>query len=49
MDCPEAVHQLMLDTWQKERIHRPTFSSIVKTLEKLIRCPDLLRKVAPSR
>lgn len=49
MDCPEAVYQLMLDCWQKERTHRPTFSSIVKTLDKLIRCPDTLRKVAMNR
>ena len=32
MDCPEAIHQLMLDSWQRERGHRPTFASIVKTL-----------------
>lgn len=49
MECPEAVYQLMLDCWQKERTHRPTFASIVKTLEKLIRCPDTLRKIAPNR
>lgn len=49
MDCPEAIYQLMLDTWQKERTHRPTFGSIVKTLDKLIRCPDTLRKVAQNR
>ncbi len=35
MDCPEAIHQLMLDSWQRERAHRPTFASIVKTL---VRC-----------
>ncbi|XP_026681461.1 ephrin type-A receptor 5 [Diaphorina citri] len=46
MDCPEAVYQLMLDAWQKERTHRPSFTSIVKTLDKLIRCPDTLRKIA---
>nr|XP_018902671.1 PREDICTED: ephrin type-B receptor 1-B isoform X4 [Bemisia tabaci] len=49
MDCPEAIYQLMLDSWQKERTHRPTFSSIVKTLDKLIRCPDTLRKIAQNR
>lgn len=49
MDCPEAIYQLMLDCWQKERTHRPTFGSIVKTLDKLIRCPDTLRKVAQNR
>ena len=36
MDCPEAIHQLMLDCWQKERAHRPSFPSIVKTLDKLV-------------
>ena len=48
MDCPEAIHQLMLDCWQKERGHRPTFSSIVKTLDKLICCPETLKKIANS-
>ena len=48
MDCPEAIHQLMLDCWQKERAHRPTFSSIVKTLDKLICCPETLKKIANS-
>ncbi|XP_022258075.1 ephrin type-A receptor 4-A-like isoform X2 [Limulus polyphemus] len=46
MDCPEALHQLMLDCWQKERSFRPTFSSIVKTLDKLIKCPDKLCNVS---
>lgn len=48
MDCPEAIHQLMLDCWQKERSHRPSFVSIVKTLDKLICCPETLRKIAAS-
>jgi len=45
-DCPEAVHQLMLDCWQKERHHRPKFAAIVLTLERLIVTPELLRKIA---
>lgn len=49
MDCPEAIYQLMLDCWQKERTYRPTFQSIVKTLDKLIRVPDTLRKIAQNR
>lgn len=49
MDCPEAIYQLMLDCWQKERTHRPTFQSIVNTLDKLIRVPDTLRKIAQNR
>ena len=48
MDCPEAIHQLMLDCWQKERSHRPSFVSIVKTLDKLICCPETLKKIANS-
>lgn len=49
MDCPEAIYQLMLDCWQKERTHRPAFASIVKTLDKLIRVPETLRKIAQNR
>ncbi|KAF5284139.1 hypothetical protein FQR65_LT00139 [Abscondita terminalis] len=49
MDCPEAIYQLMLDCWQKERTHRPAFQSIVNTLDKLIRVPDTLRKIAQNR
>ena len=49
MDCPEALHQLMLDCWQRERAHRPPFASIVRTLDSLISCPDTLRKVATNR
>lgn len=49
MDCPEAVHQLMLDCWQKDRAHRPQFTNIVKTLDKLVRCPESLRKIAQNR
>lgn len=46
MDCPEAVHQLMLDCWQRERHHRPKFAAIVQTLDRLIVTPELLRKIA---
>lgn len=49
MDCPEALHQLMLDCWQKERAHRPPFANIVKTLDKLICCPETLRKIASNQ
>ena len=38
----------MLDTWQKERAHRPAFASVVKTLDKLICCPETLKKIASS-
>jgi hypothetical protein len=49
MDCPEAIHNLMLDCWQEERAHRPAFTAIVATLDKLIRCPELLQRLAQSR
>ncbi|XP_012230794.2 ephrin type-B receptor 1 isoform X10 [Linepithema humile] len=48
MDCPEAIYQLMLDCWQKERTHRPTFANLTQTLDKLIRSPDTLRKIAQN-
>ncbi|XP_064537536.1 ephrin type-B receptor 1-B isoform X2 [Drosophila montana] len=42
MDCPEALYQLMLDCWQKQRTHRPSFASIVSTLDNLARQPQSL-------
>ncbi|XP_065370674.1 ephrin type-B receptor 1-B isoform X2 [Calliphora vicina] len=42
MDCPEALYQLMLDCWQKQRTHRPSFASIVSTLDNLARQPQAL-------
>ncbi|XP_066959562.1 ephrin type-B receptor 1 isoform X4 [Macrobrachium rosenbergii] len=49
MECPEAIYQLMLDCWQKERNHRPNFAAIVRTLDRLIRTPEALNKVAQNR
>uniref|UniRef100_A0AAQ4RBG4 receptor protein-tyrosine kinase n=1 Tax=Gasterosteus aculeatus aculeatus TaxID=481459 RepID=A0AAQ4RBG4_GASAC len=46
MDCPSALHQLMLDCWQKDRNVRPRFSDIVSTLDKMIRNPTSLKAVA---
>lgn len=43
MGCPTALHQLMLDCWQKDRGERPRFSQIVGILDKLIRNPDNLK------
>uniref|UniRef100_A0A8C7M5Q9 receptor protein-tyrosine kinase n=1 Tax=Oncorhynchus mykiss TaxID=8022 RepID=A0A8C7M5Q9_ONCMY len=37
MDCPVCLHQLMLDCWQRDRIHRPSFTQILNILDKLIR------------
>lgn len=49
MDCPEALYQLMLDCWQKQRTHRPTFASVVLTLDNLARQPQcLLTMVNPA-
>lgn len=48
MDCPEALYQLMLDCWQKQRTHRPTFASITQTLDNLARQPQLLLPIRNS-
>jgi hypothetical protein len=45
MDCPKAIHNLMLDCWQKEQAHRPAFTAIVATLDKLIWYPALLKDI----
>uniref|UniRef100_A0A3P8XKA3 receptor protein-tyrosine kinase n=1 Tax=Esox lucius TaxID=8010 RepID=A0A3P8XKA3_ESOLU len=37
MDCPVCLHQLMLDCWQRDRTHRPSFIQILNMLDKLIR------------
>ncbi|XP_057219388.1 ephrin type-B receptor 2 isoform X2 [Triplophysa rosa] len=47
MDCPNALHQLMLDCWQKDRNNRPKFSQIVNTLDKMIRNPGSLKATTP--
>lgn len=48
MDCPEALYQLMLDCWQKQRTHRPSFASIVTTLDSLARQPQALLQTRNS-
>ncbi|KAG2468456.1 EPHB1 protein, partial [Polypterus senegalus] len=45
-DCPTSLHQLMLDCWQKERNARPRFTQIVSALDKLIRNPASLKRLA---
>uniref|UniRef100_A0A493T6Z5 Ephrin type-B receptor 2 n=1 Tax=Anas platyrhynchos platyrhynchos TaxID=8840 RepID=A0A493T6Z5_ANAPP len=47
MDCPAALHQLMLDCWQKDRNTRPRFTEIVNTLDKMIRNPASLKTSRP--
>ncbi|VTJ50799.1 Hypothetical predicted protein [Marmota monax] len=48
MGCPRALHQLMLDCWQKDRAQRPRFSHIVSVLDALIRSPESLRATATA-
>uniref|UniRef100_A0A8C6PS74 receptor protein-tyrosine kinase n=1 Tax=Nothobranchius furzeri TaxID=105023 RepID=A0A8C6PS74_NOTFU len=47
MDCPSALHQLMLDCWQKDRNNRPKYSQIVNNLDKMIRNPNTLKAMTP--
>ncbi|XP_076145526.1 ephrin type-B receptor 4b-like [Alosa pseudoharengus] len=42
-ECPWALHQLMLDCWQRERCSRPRFADLVSALDKLIRNPASLK------
>uniref|UniRef100_A0A8C8RII8 receptor protein-tyrosine kinase n=1 Tax=Pelusios castaneus TaxID=367368 RepID=A0A8C8RII8_9SAUR len=44
--CPTALHQLMLDCWQKERSARPRFAQLVSSLDKLIRNPASLKIIS---
>uniref|UniRef100_A0A4W5QIT1 receptor protein-tyrosine kinase n=1 Tax=Hucho hucho TaxID=62062 RepID=A0A4W5QIT1_9TELE len=44
---PLALHQLMLDCWQKDRNNRPKFSQIVNNLDKMIRNPNSLKAMTP--
>ncbi|MGH0145035.1 UNVERIFIED_CONTAM: hypothetical protein FKN15_033070 [Acipenser sinensis] len=46
MDCPTALHQLMLDCWVKDRNLRPKFAQIVNTLDKLIRNAASLKVIS---
>ncbi|PIO56939.1 protein tyrosine kinase, partial [Teladorsagia circumcincta] len=42
MDCPVALHRLMLWCWRLDRHERPTFAQILAILEKYARNPDLI-------
>ncbi|XP_078454880.1 ephrin type-A receptor 4-like [Lampetra planeri] len=48
MDCPPALHQLMLDCWQKERTERPNFAQIHAYLDKLLQNPVSLHATSQS-
>ncbi|CAB1317309.1 unnamed protein product [Coregonus sp. 'balchen'] len=49
MDCPVCLHQLMLDCWQRERTHRPSFTQILNMLDKLIRNPTTTLRTGGDR
>ncbi|XP_063772723.1 ephrin type-B receptor 3 isoform X2 [Pseudophryne corroboree] len=49
MDCPSALHQLMLDCWLRDRNLRPKFSQIVSSLDKLIRNAASLKVTSPAQ
>ncbi|XP_029426764.1 ephrin type-A receptor 10 [Rhinatrema bivittatum] len=40
MNCPPALHQLMLDCWQRDRNGRPKFSQIHTILSKMAQNPE---------
>ncbi|KAM6434516.1 ephrin type-A receptor 8 isoform 2-T2 [Liasis olivaceus] len=46
MGCPMALHQLMLNCWQRDANERPRFSHILSVLDKLIRNPQNLKCTA---
>lgn len=46
--CPSALHSLMLQCWQADRGDRPTFESMLSSLDRLIRHPASL-KAEPTR
>ncbi|XP_074602302.1 eph receptor tyrosine kinase isoform X2 [Brevipalpus obovatus] len=48
INCPEALYQMMIECWRKDRALRPTFAQLVKNLDKLMRCPESLQKIAPT-
>lgn len=42
MDCPLALHRLMLWCWRLDRHERPTFAQVLAILEKYSRNPELI-------
>ncbi|XP_049423669.1 ephrin type-B receptor 4b-like isoform X1 [Epinephelus fuscoguttatus] len=47
-ECPNSLHALMLDCWQKERANRPRFCDVVASLDRLIRNPASLKVTLPE-
>ncbi|OQV14108.1 Ephrin type-A receptor 4-A [Hypsibius exemplaris] len=48
MKCPDLIYQLMLECWQHELLHRPTFGQCLRALDKMIRCPSQLSLMAQN-
>ena len=42
-DCPQVVHDLMLQCWRKSRNERPNFAAIYTQVDKWIRLPGILK------
>ncbi|KAK3735399.1 hypothetical protein QZH41_013394, partial [Actinostola sp. cb2023] len=40
MNCPKAIHNLMLDCWDAEKNSRPKFPHIVTRIDEMIRSPE---------
>jgi len=49
MDCPVVLHQLMLECWKKDRNDRPRFSSILTSLDRVLRDPCQLKSTPSLR
>ncbi|XP_059919952.1 ephrin type-B receptor 5 isoform X1 [Gadus macrocephalus] len=43
LNCPAALHSLMLQCWQADRGDRPGFDSLLSSLDRLIRQPASLK------
>ncbi|XP_028393819.1 ephrin type-A receptor 4a-like [Dendronephthya gigantea] len=46
VNCPQAVHGLMLKCWEKERSLRPRFRNILVTINEWIETPEVLHQPA---
>ncbi|XP_071945652.1 ephrin type-B receptor 1-B-like isoform X2 [Antedon mediterranea] len=49
MECPECIYELMLDCWERDRLQRPTFSSMVSSIDRMIKNPSMLQTKARPR
>uniref|UniRef100_A0A667YAK9 receptor protein-tyrosine kinase n=1 Tax=Myripristis murdjan TaxID=586833 RepID=A0A667YAK9_9TELE len=49
LNCPPALHSLMLQCWQADRGDRPGFDSLLSSLDRLIRHPASLKAESCSQ